>query len=129
MPAQTIIYDPRENHPFEFDLILDGKNCIARIKGRNGVLWLDLFTQSNVLIFRRPVVASSDYSDISLCAGFFKSVFIYREATGAFEIDPIRQRKKRITALHNVTIVDGYLHNPIYYDRFNGGLIINVGTK
>lgn len=83
-------FQPTATSPFAFAPTLDGVqyNVIVTWNLAGARWYLNIYTQSGVLVLAEALVASPDGYDIDLIEQYFTSTMVLRESTGNFEVAP-----------------------------------------
>jgi len=85
-----VSFIPSPRAPFQFQATLDGVvyNVIVTWNTGGQRWYVNVYDQSNTLIFTLPMIGSPPAYDISLTAGYFTSTMIFRQTSQQFEITP-----------------------------------------
>lgn len=84
----TVPFVPSVNSAFQFSATFDGSACTVIVTwnvSRNGY-YVSLFDATQTRVFTMPLIGSPPDYDISLTAGYFKTMLIFRQATQTFEV-------------------------------------------
>ena len=87
-PGSTIVFQPSEAAPFQFQAELDGATYTVlvtwNISGQR--FYVNIFDQTATRILTLPLIGSPSDRAISLTAGYFTTSLVFRQATQTFEI-------------------------------------------
>jgi hypothetical protein len=83
-------FRPTATSLFQFQPTLDGQVYTAVTTWNvYGQRWyINIYSLNGSLVVAQPLIASPDDADISLTAGYFDSVMVFRESSQQFEVSP-----------------------------------------
>lgn len=88
MAQQIVPFTPSDTANFQFQTTLDGSpyNCICTFNAYAQRYYLSVYDLVGTLIVSRPVIASPDFYNVDLAAGYFDTSVIFRDSSQSFEI-------------------------------------------
>lgn len=86
-----IPFSPSDNNIFQFQATLDNQiYTVAVTWSLYGRRWMiNILTLQQELVVAQPLIGSPLTANVSLTAGYFATVMVYREASNQFEVDPV----------------------------------------
>jgi len=86
--ATVVPFAPTLAQPFQFQPTLDNQvyTCVVLWNVAGQRYYLNCYTLAGTLVFSRAMVGSPPDYDISLAAGYFSTVLVYRQASNQFEV-------------------------------------------
>jgi hypothetical protein len=88
-PATTYIpFLPASNANFQFQVTLDGANYSVIVNWNlfGQRYYLNIYTLTGARVLTVPLIGSPNFFNISMTAGYFTTMLIYRPGSGNFEI-------------------------------------------
>ncbi len=83
-----VIFNPSPTSNFQFQVTLDGNDYTVIVNWNlfGQRYYVNLYDLTGKLVVCLPLIGSPDLYNISLVAGYFTTLMVYRTASGNFEI-------------------------------------------